>query len=172
MQRDTACAYELNAEIWVTGLVSRVTRPLTSTITQGLLTFAIMQTAVCYAMNNLVIGVNMRLIYMYSVTQVEPVIKSYSIQDLIKPYRKGSRQWLFNEVAAWLGKNVYVGDADLLPQQPQLPDAQSARPVFLMLADAGMGKSVFSAVMATMLDVRAKTEPSMVMVSWGWSIKC
>ena len=66
------------------------------------------------------------------------VINSYGVSSLLDEYEAGSRMWLFGRLTAWL-------DA--------LAEAHPKR-MFLLLADAGMGKSIFSAVAATKLLVR------------------
>ena len=89
------------------------------------------------------------------------VIKSYNIASLTDEYRTGSRQWMFNEVEAWLkhlGINSGVADRDTIYSR-----------IFLLLAGAGMGKSVFSAVINIFLAVRINQDRSLVLVS-AWAI--
>lgn len=95
--------------------------------------------------------------------QVDAIIKSYKIADLLAENREGSRQWLYDEANAWLDKQacVRVADGTLGPPAGQhKPDAR----MFLLLADAGMGKSVFSAKMEAKLTVRTNTK-AVLMVS-------
>ena len=80
--------------------------------------------------------------------QVSGVINSYGVSSLLDEYEAGSRMWLFDRLTEWL---------DALAQ------AHPKR-MFLLLADAGMGKSIFSAVAATKLLVR-ENKGLLVMVS-------
>ena len=79
--------------------------------------------------------------------QMAVVINSYALPKLTTLYHNGSRQWMYDKVCAWLDaatlKAKDCGDG--------MAAAQSR--LFLVLADAGMGKSVFSAVMSTKLQV-------------------
>ena len=79
--------------------------------------------------------------------QMALVIISYAIPKLTTQYHEGSRQWMYDAVYTWL-------DAATL-EAKECGDGVAAvqSRLFLVLADAGMGKSVFSAVMSTKLQV-------------------
>lgn len=83
-------------------------------------------------------------------SQVLPVIERYSIEALAATYLPGSRQWMYDKISAWLDSitnriHTWAPDSDNAagPQRPSR--------ICLLLADAGMGKSVFSAVLNTKL---------------------
>ncbi len=63
-----------------------------------------------------------------------PIISSYKIVNQLSEFVPGSREWLYQELTAWLDRGVTEGD--------------SSGRMFLLLAGAGMGKSVFSAVVS------------------------
>ncbi|KAG1651944.1 hypothetical protein FOA52_010255, partial [Chlamydomonas sp. UWO 241] len=69
----------------------------------------------------------------------EEVIRSYRQHELLEQYVDGTRQWLLDDVRKWVG-------AVLLPSSTG-PKSH----MFLLLAGPGMGKSVFSAVLAQRL---------------------
>ncbi|KAG1654153.1 hypothetical protein FOA52_002590 [Chlamydomonas sp. UWO 241] len=69
----------------------------------------------------------------------EEVIRSYRQHELLEQYVDGTRQWLLDDVREWVG-------AVLLPASTG-PKSH----MFLLLAGPGMGKSVFSAVLAQRL---------------------
>ncbi|KAG1665978.1 hypothetical protein FOA52_003203 [Chlamydomonas sp. UWO 241] len=69
----------------------------------------------------------------------EEVIRSYRQHELLEQYVDGTRQWLLDDVRKWVR-------AVLLPSSTG-PKSH----MFLLLAGPGMGKSVFSAVMAQRL---------------------
>lgn len=77
------------------------------------------------------------------------VIASYKVSTLLSEYELGTRQWMYDEVFAWLDSSVAV--------------PASSR-MFLLLAGAGMGKSVFSAALSSMLEVRTNRDPDLVLV--------
>ncbi len=76
--------------------------------------------------------------------QVTKVVNSYAVPKLTMQYHEGTREWMFNDVKTWL-------DAATLEARGQ--GSGSVSRLFLVLASAGMGKSVFSAVMAQKLEV-------------------
>ncbi|KAG1659246.1 hypothetical protein FOA52_004691 [Chlamydomonas sp. UWO 241] len=69
----------------------------------------------------------------------EEVIRSYRQHELLEQYVDGTRQWLLDDVREWVR-------AVLLPSSTG-PKSH----MFLLLAGPGMGKSVFSAVLAQRL---------------------
>ncbi|GFH09203.1 WD_REPEATS_REGION domain-containing protein [Haematococcus lacustris] len=80
-------------------------------------------------------------------------MRSYRIAQLLDEYHPGSRQWMYDQVNDWLNAS-----------SSSSPGGQGAASrLFLLLADAGMGKSVFSAVMHTKLVVRGNKDSSLVM---------
>ncbi|KAL6756673.1 WD40-repeat-containing domain protein [Haematococcus lacustris] len=90
---------------------------------------------------------------MCSKLQVAEVMRSYRIAQLLDEYHPGSRQKMYNEVNDWLNAS-----------SSSSPGGQGAASrLFLLLADAGMGKSVFSAVMHTKLVVQGNKDSSLVM---------
>ena len=68
------------------------------------------------------------------VLQAHDIIASYNIPLLLKEYLINSREWMLAEVEEWLTRGP-----------PASPGAQ----LFVLLADPGMGKSVFSAVLTS-----------------------
>jgi hypothetical protein len=70
--------------------------------------------------------------------QVAAVIQSYNIAAVAQEYVAGTRKWLYTAVEDWLSGL----------------DPTSADRMFVLLADPGMGKSVFSAVIDTQLAAR------------------
>lgn len=113
---------------------------------------------------------------------MDTIILSYNIARLLDDYHQGSRQWLYDRVNTWLCDCINQaahnghGGSERMTRVEAVPDGQSSR-FFLMLADAGMGKSVFSAVMHTKLTMHANKEEGMLLVGgsnafWGqdWSM--
>ncbi|KAL6759842.1 hypothetical protein V8C86DRAFT_1227862 [Haematococcus lacustris] len=80
--------------------------------------------------------------------QVAEVIRGYRIAQLLDEYHSGSRQWMYTRVNDWLNASSNSSPGG----------AATASRLFLLLADAGMGKSVFSAVMHTKLVVRGNKD--------------
>ncbi|KAL6756674.1 hypothetical protein V8C86DRAFT_3136436 [Haematococcus lacustris] len=85
--------------------------------------------------------------------QMAEVMRSYRIAQLLDEYHPGSRQWMYDRVNDWLNASSSSSPGD----------EGAASRLFLLLADAGMGKSVFSAVMHTKLVVRGNKDSSLVM---------
>ncbi|GFH17743.1 WD_REPEATS_REGION domain-containing protein, partial [Haematococcus lacustris] len=85
--------------------------------------------------------------------QVAEVIRGYRIAQLLDEYHSGSRQWMYTRVNDWLNASSSSSPGG---------EATASR-LFLLLADAGMGKSVFSAVMHTKLVVRGNKDSGLVM---------
>ena len=83
-------------------------------------------------------------------------MSTYGIPTLLKEYCPGTRAWMYEEVFTWL-------DTAPLPDGSQAPGYR----MFALFADAGMGKSVFSAAMKIKLDVRINNDSSVVMVRAG-----
>ena len=71
-------------------------------------------------------------------------MSTYSIPLLLREYLLGSRLWMYKEVEDWLG----------------LDPAAEGHGLFVLLAEPGMGKSVFSAVLtnSVTLPMRTATE--------------
>ena len=97
--------------------------------------------------------------------QVTHVILTYNISALLSEYRAGTRQWMYDEVDAWLRGSSSAG-----PDEPAggssvaCGDAAPSR-LFVLLAMAGMGKSVFSAAIHTKLLALTNKDSNVVMVS-------
>jgi hypothetical protein len=99
-------------------------------------------------------------------------MSTYGIARLLDEYHPGSRQWLYNKVNAWLeacdaAMRRYagpVGGSGGVGNVPEGPAAGQPSRMFMLLADAGMGKSVFSAVMHTKLTVEANREGRLALV--------
>ncbi|KAJ9527086.1 hypothetical protein QJQ45_025204 [Haematococcus lacustris] len=85
--------------------------------------------------------------------KVAEVIRGYRIAQLLDEYHSGSRQWMYTRVNDWLNASSSSSPGG---------EATASR-LFLLLADAGMGKSVFSAVMHTKLVVRGNKDSGLVM---------
>ncbi|KAJ9532875.1 hypothetical protein QJQ45_010968 [Haematococcus lacustris] len=85
--------------------------------------------------------------------QMAEVMRSYRIAQLLDEYHPGSRQWMYDRVNDWLNASSSCSPGD----------EGAASRLFLLLADAGMGKSVFSAVMHTKLVVRGNKDRNLVM---------
>ena len=68
------------------------------------------------------------------VLQAHDIIASYNIPLLLKEYLINSREWMLKEVEEWLVRG---------------PAASPGAQLFVLLADPGMGKSVFSAVLTS-----------------------
>ena len=77
---------------------------------------------------------------------ISDVMNSYNISVLLDEYEPGTRDWMYKKVNSWLDAT-----ADTTPR------------LFLLLAGAGMGKSVFSAVMHTKLFGRANRDRNVMM---------
>ena len=77
---------------------------------------------------------------------ISDVMNSYNISVLLDEYEPGTRDWMYKKVNSWLDAT-----ADTTPR------------LFLLLAGAGMGKSVFSAVMHTKLFGRANRDSNVMM---------
>ncbi|KAF5840146.1 hypothetical protein DUNSADRAFT_17630 [Dunaliella salina] len=87
--------------------------------------------------------------------QVQAVIDSYNTAALLDDYVEGTRLWMFDKVRAWLSAALAA------------PKSKSSEPrsrAFLLLADPGMGKSVFSAVMQNKLVVQKHKNNKLVQV--------
>ena len=76
-----------------------------------------------------------------------PIIRSYNITTLLEDYVEGTRQWLYDDVRAWLDATNLSGSSGAAGQ----PQSR----MYLLLGGPGMGKSVFSAVMHTKLISRS-----------------
>jgi hypothetical protein len=87
---------------------------------------------------------------------VSDVVASYNLSSLLTQYHPGSRQWMYDRVNSWLDAQAAAASAAAGKAAPPR--------LFLLLADAGMGKSVFSSVMAKKLVVRTNGEPDLVLV--------
>ncbi|GFH09406.1 WD_REPEATS_REGION domain-containing protein [Haematococcus lacustris] len=85
--------------------------------------------------------------------KVAEVIRGYRIAQLLDEYHSGSRQWMYTRVNDWLDASSSSSPGGVA----------TASRLFLLLADAGMGKSVFSAVMHTKLVVRSNMDSGLVM---------
>ncbi|KAJ9527505.1 hypothetical protein QJQ45_025765 [Haematococcus lacustris] len=88
-----------------------------------------------------------------ALADVAEVIRGYRIAQLLDEYHSGSRQWMYTRVNDWLNASSSSSPGG----------AATASRLFLLLADAGMGKSVFSAVMHTKLVVRGNKDSGLVM---------
>lgn len=89
------------------------------------------------------------------------MMKSYALADLLQDYLDGSRQWMYDKVMAWLRAQQQQQqlEAAAAGQLQAAAAAAAGQPaastpagsqgqhqhVFLLLAEAGMGKSVFTA---------------------------
>ena len=85
----------------------------------------------------------------------------YGIPTLLEEYCPGTRAWMYEAVFTWL---------DTAPQEAGGSSGSSDEPgrrMFALFAEAGMGKSVFSAAMRTKLGVRTNKDSSVIMVG-GW----
>ncbi len=74
------------------------------------------------------------------------LIASYGVPILLDEFHPGTRQWLFDDFNAWLEGGGGHGDSE--------GGGGPASRSFLLLAGPGMGKSVFTAVLQTKLDMR------------------
>eukprot|EP00798_Chlamydomonas_sp_ICE-L_P032773 gene32773-33836_t len=81
--------------------------------------------------------------------QVQDIIHSYGISRMLQDYIEGSRVWLYQKLTDWL-------DTDSGSATPSLAISR----VFMFLSGPGMGKSVFSAMVANKLTVRSSTSTS------------
>ena len=91
---------------------------------------------------------------------VSDVVASYDLSSLLTQFHPGSRQWMYDRVNRWLDDQAAAAKAGT-PAPPRL---------FLLLADAGMGKSVFSSVLSKKLVVRTNGEPDLVVVQHFFKI--
>ena len=83
-----------------------------------------------------------------AIIQVDGVIRSYGVSNLLDEYERGSRLWLFDRLTAWLDSVI------ITPGQGAGAEGRAdPSRLFPLLADPGMGKSIFSAVAATKLAV-------------------
>ena len=82
--------------------------------------------------------------------KISDVMNSYNINVLLDEYMPGTRDWMYRKVNSWLDAASSAA-ADATPR------------LFLVLAGAGMGKSVFSAVMHTKLFGRANRDSNVMM---------
>ena len=78
---------------------------------------------------------------------------TYNIAALLSEYQAGTRQWMYDEVDDWLHGGSSAGST-----------AEPSR-LFVLLAMAGMGKSVFSAAIHTKLLALTNKDSNVVMVS-------
>lgn len=76
---------------------------------------------------------------------------------LLLCYVAGTRQWMFDEVNAWLTATLTA---------TTLNSARAIPRMFLLLAGPGMGKSVFSAVMQNKLTVQKHKNHKLVQVGF------
>ena len=82
--------------------------------------------------------------------KISDVMNSYNISVLLDEFMPGTRDWMYKKVNSWLDAASSAA-ADTTPR------------LFLLLAGAGMGKSVFSAVMHTKLFGRANRDRNVTM---------
>lgn len=71
--------------------------------------------------------------------RLDELINSYSLPQMAAEYVEGTRQWLYIDANRWLSEGTL--------------DSPSSR-MFILAAEPGMGKSVFSAVVDTKLVAR------------------
>lgn len=78
------------------------------------------------------------------------IISSYKVSQSLSDYVPHSREWMFEEMVRWL-------DAGLLEEEggSHTDTGEWSSQVFLLVAPAGMGKTVLSAVMRNKLVVRS-----------------
>ena len=99
--------------------------------------------------------------------QVSAAMATYNIASLLSEYRAGTRQWMYDEVDAWLRGSSSTGhDQPAGGSSVACGDAAPSR-LFVLLAMAGMGKSVFSAAIHTKLLALTNKDSNIIMVSLG-----
>eukprot|EP00798_Chlamydomonas_sp_ICE-L_P014373 gene14373-20376_t len=78
------------------------------------------------------------------------IISSYKVSQMLSDYVPHSREWMYEEMVRWL-------DAGLLEEEggSHTDTGEWSSQVFLLVAPAGMGKTVLSAVMRNKLVVRS-----------------
>lgn len=112
---------------------------------------------------------------LHTLLQVGDIIRSYNIACLLDEYHPGSRQWMYDKLNAWLDACITPSTkAQAVEKSAEGPSgAAGAQPsrAFLLLADAGMGKSVFSGVVHTKLTVRVNTD-GLIMVGRRYGHAC
>lgn len=89
------------------------------------------------------------------------MLGSYGIARLLAEYDPGSRKELYKKVNKWL--DTCAAEANKQGAVPFGQDQQTSR-AFLLLAEPGMGKSVFSAAMHTKLTARTNKEHNLILV--------
>ena len=96
------------------------------------------------------------------------MIYSYNIDGVFSEYIPGTRKWLYDAANEWLMSNRPHGsgasNSDAPPQEEE-----AMRRMFLLFAEPGMGKSVFSAAIDDQLiKNRTKSLKGFKLVSVPW----
>ena len=99
-------------------------------------------------------------------------MSTYGISSLLDEYCAGTRAWMYEAVFTWLDSTQQAAAAEEEEEEDGGgggSSEQGGSRMFALFAEAGMGKSVFSAAMRTKLGVRANKDSSVIMVG-GWAV--
>ena len=81
--------------------------------------------------------------------QVSSDIDAYNVESLLEEYHAKTRLWLYDDVSAWLSQEA-CAQGTCRGGGVDAATGPSSR-MYLLLAGPGMGKSVFSAVVVSLL---------------------
>ncbi len=104
-----------------------------------------------------------------SFPQAKAVIRSYNIDLLKGQHIPGTRQWLYSDMEKWLQLGLEEHQRSSIDEAPDLAPASSTagspstiappsilkHKMYMLLADPGMGKSIFSAMVEAKLSERS-----------------
>ncbi len=119
--------------------------------------------------------------------QAKAVIRSYNIDLLKSQHIPGTRQWLYSDMDKWLQLGLeehqsssiddapdsdHASSTAVSPSTPAAPPSSLKHKMYMLLADPGMGKSIFSAMVEAKLSERSDQGVKVVSrLSWSMIIK-
>lgn len=87
--------------------------------------------------------------------RADETVASYNLPQLAAEYVQGTRQWMYDEADKWLSSQTAPSQAGAIWGPAAAANgAAAASRMFILAAEPGMGKSVFSAVVDTKLVAR------------------